>query len=284
VAAFLPWVAVALVGRPVAEQPWLVAPDGVRVLRALEALLFWRVFPELPPILRHALRLGIVLLGLVTLAARLRGGAPKARGAAILSAAWLAIPLAAMLVISHAVRPVFTTRYATILAAPAALVLGQGVALAGPMAGGLALAALAGLQGVGLLAEHRWYTREQWREAAAWVRSLEAPGDVILQVGYSPLHHYYDGAAPILSVVDPGAPGQVAAIREVPGARRLQERRQALAAPAATGAVHESRRLWVVTAIQGPDAPSLPGWLPAVRLAESRLFRRVRVDRYDRVR
>jgi mannosyltransferase len=285
VAACLPWLAVAFIGRAPAQQPWLQAPDAIAVLRALQALLFWRTFPELPPLLGHVLRLGIVLFVVVTLAARLRAGARRTRGAAILSAAWLAIPLAAMLVVSHAVRPVFTIRYATILAAPAALVLGQGVELAGRVGGGLALALLAALQGVGLLAEHRWYTREQWREAAAWVRSLEEPGDVILELGYSPLHHYYDGAAPLLSVVSPpGPPGGVAAFREVPGARRLQERRQSLGATAASAAVHDRHRLWVVTAMEGTAEPRLPEWLPALRHAETRLFHRVRIDRYDRVR
>jgi mannosyltransferase len=280
-AAFLPWVAVGLVGQGLPAQPWLKAPDATTVLRALEALLFWRVFPELPPLPRHALHLGLVLLVAVTFAVRLRARAQRAAGATVLTAAWLAIPLATMLVISHAVRPVFGLRYTSFLAAPAAVALGQGIGLLGPVAGALALTGLAVLQGVGLVAEHRIYTREQWREAAVWLRSQDQPGDLILELGYSPLHHYYGGAAPVLSVPTPRTRG-VGAVREVAGTGGRERRRQGLSSSEAVEALDASRRLWVVTAIAGPDEPRLPGWLPALRHAETRWFHRVRIDRYDR--
>ena len=108
---------------------------------------------------------------------------------AVITVAWLLVPFVAMVVVSYALVPIFGFRYTSHLAAPAALMIGYTLAtLPSRALTASLLVALAVWQVTGVVRVHALYSRDQWREAAVWVGSREEPGDLILQVGFSPLN------------------------------------------------------------------------------------------------
>ena len=277
IAVFAPWLVHSLPAlRTRNAAPWQRTPVLFDVLPSLDALLFWNVLPlpkPLPDVTVDVLAVALIGWGVALLLHR-KPGLP-----AVITVAWLLVPFVAMVVVSYALVPIFGLRYTSHLAAPAALMIGYTLAtLPSRALAASLLVALAVWQMTGVVRVHASYSRDQWREAAVWVGSREEPGDLILQVGFSPLNYYYAGSAQILSTRERGSvEGVTEATRSHPRlARRLIE-------PSAFALrLAGARRVWLIASEAPAREPAVDRALAAgFHRAEVREFNRVRVERYD---
>jgi mannosyltransferase len=150
------WFAVAHVDTQV---PWLGPPDRAQLAWVASRLTGDRGW------------IGVAVYAIALLLAIRRGGF----GVRFL-AGWLALPIAATLAVSL-VKPVFLDRYQLVVVP--ALVLLAGAGLMRLRAGTCAVAVLVALQLVAAVRASQQPSIEDWRDAVAWVKSAQRPGDAV---------------------------------------------------------------------------------------------------------
>jgi mannosyltransferase len=127
----------------------------------------------------------------------------------LFAVSWLVVPLAAVVLLSFAYKPLLVVRYLVVCLPPAAMLVGAALAHLSPRLLGAGLAVLVALSGVGL---GHWYQHgpgEDWGGAVTTVASRSAPGDGVvvfpayMRIPFEWYLHDHPGAATRLQPVFP---------------------------------------------------------------------------------
>jgi mannosyltransferase len=93
---------------------------------------------------------------------------------------WMVVPVAALVLLSFAYKPLFVLRYLYVYFPPLLMLIAMGLARLSPRTAVAGLAVLVALSGVGLW---RWYSvgpGEDWRGAVTYVADESTPGDGVM--------------------------------------------------------------------------------------------------------